>query len=442
MFDVGSSGTSLFVYENTAGVWKLIKSGWEDLNDGQNFDDTPLRPTLKEEPEEGRAVETQALTLRRMMKNGPRLTDFYEHPESAAGAYYAQLTLVEKLFLTKPPHSTGPAGTYCQVFLECTAGVRLMDPTKTREVLASMERDLKSRGSTVFNFQYAKVASGEKEALYESITVNYLSHNAAGFRTIAEKEPKEYYGMLELGGASLQIAFRPSEAIRDHELIYYPGGHGTTPLSLYAVSYMRFGQDEGLQRLREHLYQHALAREQKGGTIANPCMTRGTEKTYKVQLPGGGNASEPQEMKFHGTGNPSDCDAEVQKLMGADVECMMPPCAIFGTHQPNFPENFKAYAVSSFYFIAKDFKLDHTAQILPIHFKMKATEACTMEESDLKQAYGSYSDTLCFTGHFVYHVLKSLKFRDDDTRISFSGKINNQTISWTLGGVLYNTELA
>merc|ERR1711920_656427 len=83
----------------------------------------------------------------------------------------------------------------------------------------------------------ASIISGEEEAMFAYLGLNQV----LGWRVPT-------VGILDLGGATTQIAFKPRGFIRQGRVAFYTG-HVRS--EAYASSYMRFGIDQGLSRAKE-----------------------------------------------------------------------------------------------------------------------------------------------------------------------------------------------
>ena len=97
-------------------------------------------------------------------------------------------------------------------FLGATAGLRLL-PYASRELIMSNTRGwLVTVANNPFLFSplYAKILSGEEEAVFGWIAVNYLSNRFNG----------QSVGALDLGGASTQLTVDPRASIMESYFDY------------------------------------------------------------------------------------------------------------------------------------------------------------------------------------------------------------------------------
>jgi Golgi nucleoside diphosphatase len=201
-----------------------------------------------------------------------------------------------------------------QLFLKATGGMRLLERSKADRLMKTVREFLSDAENCPFKFVSAEIISGEQEAVFSYITTNY---NLGTLST-----PSKTAGALEMGGASMQVVFRPATAIQDNEFQFYMAGERQ---SVYAKSYLRFGVDDAMKRMlavlaRQSLVPLGLVKDE----VESPCHNPGFNDTLPIASGG--------SRRFVGTGNSSACAEVLRKVMGLDIECLMPPCAIFGSY--------------------------------------------------------------------------------------------------------------
>ena len=97
-------------------------------------------------------------------------------------------------------------------------------------------------GKTPFDIQRARVITGEEEALYAWIAANYSKGN------LAKASENGTIGILELGGASAQIAFVPNDSQSEGiELVRIAG----RKYQVYARGYDGIGKDKIVANFKE-----------------------------------------------------------------------------------------------------------------------------------------------------------------------------------------------
>jgi len=274
-----------------------------------------------------------------------------------------------------------------------------------------------------FKFVNAEIISGEEEAVFSFITTNY------NLGTLSS--PSKSAGILEMGGASMQVTFRPSSDIQDHEFQFYLARERQ---SVYAKSYLRFGVDDALERTLTLLARRSPDKAE----VESPCHNPGFKS--ELRLASGHNHT------FVGTGNSSACAEVVQKVMGLDIECLMPPCAIFGSYMPPVQGDFYAfagffYAVNGLGLVGwKDSKAltpDEIADATAIFCSKDMQMA--LRETDVSQR--KYAQNYCFMGTYVHQSLLVLGFKDSESSVTFSRKLSGFNLGWPAGAMMYETHL-
>ena len=130
----------------------------------------------------------------RVLRVKPGLSAFADDP-IAAGASLEPLLEYAASFVPADALASTPALLYA------TAGLRSVPTDRAERVLASCRETLR-RSPFRFRERDAMILPGEREGLYAWVAANY----AAGTLGAA---PANTVGVLELGGASMQITFRP-----------------------------------------------------------------------------------------------------------------------------------------------------------------------------------------------------------------------------------------
>jgi len=172
-------------------------------------------------------------------------TSFKCTPGVDSPAGVAELTrIVEEArkFLVSEASASEPART--AIFLKATAGLRVLPPKQRSEQLQSVRQMLRASGFLFRSESQARVISGEEEGVFGWITVNYmlgrLNYTLPG--TLQGS-----YGALDLGGASTQITFKPSDPdILENSYSVRLGGVITE--SVYTHSFLYFGANEAIAR--------------------------------------------------------------------------------------------------------------------------------------------------------------------------------------------------
>jgi len=343
---------------------------------------------------------------------GDKLTLFMDTPCKAVPLIQELLFNTTKVI---PPLLMEQADT--PVWLRGTAGLRLEEPEKVDAIIECMNKELV--GGTNFAWQDAKIASGDMEAIYALLSVRQRFGNGTG--------------VVEMGGASAQVSFRPSTSILNSEFVI----NGNE--SVYAKSYQKFGQDQGLLRSYEQLIKQgasaSLLEAPCSLSLAHPCLPVGLETNYTFK---------DQTYKFHGTSDSQGCRNLALELMRLDTECTQSPCAMLGVYQPNitlFAQELEFKAVSAFYHAVNNIGLKAPGKISPGAIAAKLPSWCAKNLEQVEEAGGKeyleYNQFACFNGWFAYSMLNSYGFPDNFMRLDFP---KDTEVSWTLGALIYFTQ--
>ncbi|KAG5442677.1 Ectonucleoside triphosphate diphosphohydrolase 7 [Clonorchis sinensis] len=298
MVDAGSSGSRVYVYT------------WRDgggLKTPELLRDEFGEPVVK--------------------KVSPGLSSFAKHPKDAK-QHIADLLDFAKGAIPK----ASLTGTHVYVF--ATAGMRLLPIKEQCLIWRHVRSEIRNRYPFKFANTDARTISGDDEALFGWIAVNYLLHRF-GLEEYSKKK-KSTYGMLDLGGASMQVAF---------EL----GGYGTKnstnifPLSLrtksndddessiqsydlFLHSYLSYGANVMRKRHEEVLlydYLPPWADPEKPVTIRDPCLQKGLtinatlspRKPNETEEPRKREVEKEYQVQFFGGGDPDKCKVLVRELV-------------------------------------------------------------------------------------------------------------------------------
>ena len=93
--------------------------------------------------------------------------------------------------------------------------------TPQRDELMDVIRTELTASAFRFEWEWARVISGEEEALYAWIAVNSFMKTFSTKGIIRERfgDHTRTHGAIDLGGASIQIAFEPSNSILSHAFL-------------------------------------------------------------------------------------------------------------------------------------------------------------------------------------------------------------------------------
>jgi len=284
VIDAGSSGTRLRIFH-----WREV--GRDEL------------PQMREHRPKS---EHDADLLRRR----PGLSSFATKPLLAAQQILALLDQARR-WIPVPQHSSTP------LYLKATAGLRLVPPAQSKEILDTLRIVLSNSSVCPFRFAGARVITGEEEALFGWLSINALLG-------VLQGPPERRVGWLDLGGASAQMAAElstppPHDApdAASVQQVHLP--HET--IYLFRISHLRFGREEAFRRSCRSLLRASESVDRDGATVrhAHPCLTLGDEISVWMTSPT--NTHARREWVFYGEGNAPRCASLISTLLPEAVPC-------------------------------------------------------------------------------------------------------------------------
>eukprot|EP01084_Bolivina_argentea_P062791 114780_1 len=284
----------------------------------------------------------------------------------------------------------------------------------------------------LFDTVYAIIASGEEEATFDWLGVNYiwdtLHNTGADQRT---------FGALDLGGRSTQIAFaaQPNSnilaeftAVRLWEKTH----------RLYSHSFLQYGLEAIDERTAQLSYEEWT--DPSTQITYNPCLNTGVNITYTVADSSG---SKKDVTQFgNSKENPYRCRSIIRKLLANDTDCYVGECSFNGVYQANIPSNMTFIAFSAFGYIIGGLNLSPNIDLGTLYNDV-AVDICGMTFSELK-ASKYYSDksakflnAYCRQTTYIYTLLhEGYGFSVNNTPVVFLNQYNGSELSWTQGSIL------
>lgn len=154
------------------------------------------------------------------------------------------------------------------LFLLATAGMRRLEETNSdgyNILIGAIKRRIEGAGFPRDKIEY-KVITGEDEAVYGWVTANYSSKR---FDKLWERT----YGFVEMGGESLQIAFRPTEDERNDYTgnltqVKMAWGGKTRSFYLFAKTWLGLGIGGAWRKHLENIRNNP-------SKVSDPCVPTG-----------------------------------------------------------------------------------------------------------------------------------------------------------------------
>lgn len=313
------------------------------------------------------------------------------------------------------------------VYFMATAGLRLLDENATRAIMSGVGTAMSDSSINPFLYdeEYVHILSGEEEALFAWITVNYLKK----YFEDSSAPATQSFGLVELGGGSLQISFVPDDPIYAGKMTVQLAGR---EYDIYGHSHLSYGADLMANRVPEYL----IKENPYAKVIVNPCMLKGdiTNHTFAdktIGMEGGGNSSLCESILQHYL-SPQDTDM-----------CSPRPCSIGQVYQPPVRDmNF--FTFGSIYTIANALGVLSGPGVLDLE-KLQANSRsyCKKTIQDVVENLkipSKWASRNCQDGLYIPLIFSALGFNMDSKNI-FAGKnIDDQKIAWSLGAILYEEE--
>ncbi|KAM3173426.1 hypothetical protein ACTXT7_012529 [Hymenolepis weldensis] len=336
-------------------------------------------------------------------------------------------------------------------FLAATAGMRLLNlenPLKAEAIIEVLQLDLPRTGLKLGNpYSDVRVMSGRDEGIYAFITVNYLL-GKFGNRQSSPVDQLQTVGSLDLGGASTQIAFVSEDVNAPYTSTRGLFGNDYT---IYSYSYLCYGKSAAEKRVWAQIIVSNSDATNFQKSIENPCLNMGKNITIETapifddQCVTGMYASDlvgsaltkpaglPDNIAFHGTGDPDKC-REFVRMMFPCKTCSQTPCMFGDIYRPELRGNF--FAFSGFTYSAKFFGVYNTSTTRT-SYRAAVDNFCKLPYADVKNmpGYDKYSYIYCFDGAYIETLLVGYGFEESESwkKITFVDKVNNAVVSWAMG---------
>lgn len=311
------------------------------------------------------------------------------------------------------------------LYFMATAGLRLLDEKTTASIMATVKEFLLNPLENPFKFEEenAHILSGEEEALFAWLTVNYLND----FFTDRSKPVSESLGLIEIGGGSAQIAFIPQDPIYAGKMPVTIAGR---EYGVYCHSFLSYGSTLMSERIAELL----IHENKHADVIVNPCMLKGDSKNGTL-----GN----KIVAMIGGGNASLCEGLLNYYLEPAVadRCSPKPCSIGQVYQPSVKDR-QFFTFGLTYYLAMDFGILKEAGILDLKNLLNTARAyCgktyehAITEMKMSEKYASRN---CQDGLYIPLLFSALGLDMDN--VMAAKDMKGSSVAWSLGAILYEEE--
>ena len=316
------------------------------------------------------------------------------------------------------------------IHLMATAGIRRKRPEHRDSILDALQQVLEAWPFR-FRQDFLHILSGEEEGAYAWLAINAQ-------REKLDSPVQDSLGVLDLGGASMQVTFVPSNGsqVLQHSFPIVLRG---SKVNLYSASHLQFGVQEAQRLLQQQVIAHSLIRETVH-ELRHPCFFRGLNFT-EVLIMGEEQAAGDPPLQAHwwGAGDYDRCADRIKDLFDKRTTCFTPPCTFGGRYQPRLG-NRPFLAFSTFTWVIEALALPSNETTL-LDVENAAKYLCKMEWSTLQVRWSHPSEgflrSLCFSATYIVVLLNhGLGFDMQATQIEFhSARL--EPVSWALGAMLW-----
>ena len=271
------------------------------------------------------------------------------------------------------------------IYFYSTAGMRTISSTNRNNINTAIKAWLLEHFPST-DIQ-VRTISGQIEGAYAWLTANYINGALIG------EEPT--HGIMDLGGASTQISFESDDG---DNLLTVDVGNRQYKLS--STSYLGLGQDLSI---KQYLNEPA-------------CFPVGYE------LPNG----------QKGTGDFLECAIKVEPLINKTHS--------IASTQDKPQHGLPFYSISGYYYTSSELGINSYFSLSNLAEKGK--DFCSKQWSELESEQTQYQVnpylySYCYNAAYQHTLLsKGYEFSDGDNDIKVVKKIDEKTISWTLGPIL------
>ncbi|KAM9379583.1 ectonucleoside triphosphate diphosphohydrolase 7 [Phaethornis superciliosus] len=439
--DCGSSGSRVFVY-----FWPPHNGNPHDLLDIKQMRDRSSRPVVK--------------------KIKPGISVTAAAPEQAT-PYLRPLLQFAAAHVPAEKHTETP------LYVLCTAGMRLLPERQQAAILEDLVRNVPLEFDFLFSKSHAEVISGKQEGVYAWIGINFVlgrfdhEDEEDVMVTVAMGDQgeslvrKRTVGILDMGGASLQIAYevpdsgafsspQQEEAAKSLLAEFNLGcdvQHTDHVYRVYVNTFLGFGGNFARQRyeelaLNQTYVQNRLHSQQMGLNpempFLDPCLPVGLEDTV---------TRGSQTLYVRGRGDWTACAEQLQPLLAGSNSSQ---ASLLGAYKaPIDFGNSEFYGFSEFFYCTEDV-LRLGGRYSASTFTAAAQEYCSQRWEVLTQRfrgglYSAHADQhrlkyQCFKSAWMYQVLhQGFSFPLDYPSLRTAQLVYDREVQWTLGAILYKT---
>jgi len=335
------------------------------------------------------------------------------------------------------------------LYILATAGMRLLPKHKQHAVLNNLRKKVPKMTKFYVADSHIEVITGKQEGIYLWIATNYalgrFDHTHDPTNT-SEHKRRSTVGTIEIGGASLQIAY---EVPWDQ---YVPLDYSATinlgcdihetihEYKVYVVTHLGYGTDAARRRYIEDIYNSKHVKLKNHEKVTDACLPPDMVDDVSIH-----NAT----YKLTGTGEFSRCKTLLRSILNESTPCSRSPCSLNGVFQPAIDFNAaEFYGFAEFWYSSNDVLRMGERYRHKLHdaaSKDFCQRSWSLHKHHYKMGLYPHADAFrfkyqCFKSAWMTTVLhKGLRFPDNYRNLKAVQTINGKEVQWAMGALLYRT---
>ncbi|KAF0992155.1 hypothetical protein HZS_5631 [Henneguya salminicola] len=358
------------------------------------------------------------------------LSSFADNPKSSID-YITELVRKSYEYIPFEKHSS------TALYVLATGGMRLLPIDKSESLISALRQSLSS--NIKYNLIMVEIISGRMEGVFMWIGLNYILKK---FKVCGQ----DTHGMIETGGASMQIAFEVESLNPGSSHFSYicPENSQLISHNIYSITFLGLGVNSAY---KYYLKNHVLPPTINPGDFDNdldPCLA------LNCVFSDGG-------ITKKGTGGPDECFTHINYTFNRylrrekDAATMDQFTTIYKTAWRRF--NLTFYGLSEFWYGFNDF-LHYQGPLIKSHYWSINKEFCsqdcnvlmknmqngfykTNEHRHLTFSSVFYFSLQCFKVSYLQYIMDKFLPLESNNPVINAKSLNGQLIEWTQGALVY-----
>ncbi|ACO66814.1 predicted protein [Micromonas commoda] len=353
------------------------------------------------------------------MRVKPGLSSFASDPQGAGESlrplYEFARGLVPHAYVARTP-----------IVLMATAGLRSVPDRGARDAILRSCRASLARSPFLFRDGWAQVIAGSKEGLYAWVAANYAADS------LFARDPRHTLGVLELGGASMQVTFKVPEDAPEKVPDEFTEHIHVPTITVYTHSALGLGQEAAFEAHERALRAELTSRGETTTQLYDPCVPVG----YVSKRP---DASSPP---IRPGGNFTACVDRARALLGLHDPCPHERCGVKGSYLPPAIRG-EMLATENFFYTARFLGLPEQATIAQM--AGAGERVCGAEWRSLDETFEEDESSLaryCFSSALIVAALVHGLKLPAQAKIRFSNSVGGKAVDWAMGAAIAFTASA